>query len=81
MLRVLVRGTGASLKIEVYFNPSVKETGFVGNSSDAGRVFTPPPPRISVVDPSPLVGGGLALAAGGEDARFDYIAALPASVF
>ena len=81
MLRVLVRGIGASLKIEVYFNPSVKETGFVGNSSDAGRAFTPPPPRISVVDPSPLAGGGLALAAGVEDARIDYIAALPASVF
>ena len=82
MLRVLAREVGgASLGLQVFWNPSVKETGFVGNSSDAGRVFTPPPPRISAEDPSPLGGAGLAIAAGGEDARIDYVAALPASVF
>jgi len=82
MLRVLARtAPGAGLAFDVWWNPAVKETGFVGNSSDAGRTFTAPPPRISAVDAAPLAGAGLAVAAGGEDARIDFIAALPASVY
>jgi len=85
LLRVLMRDApgGGGVAIDVFFNPSVKETGFVGNSSDAGRVFHAPPPRISVVDasPPPAAGAGLAVAAGGADASVDYISVLPASVF
>ena len=84
LLRVLMRAApGGGVALDVFFNPSVKETGFVGNSSDAGRTFHAPPPRISVVDasPPPAAGAGLAIAAGGADAAVDYVSVLPASVF
>ena len=78
LLRVVLRAGGG---VEVYFNVALGDTGFVGNSSDAGRVPHAPAPRISVVDAAPLpVGGGLAIAAGGAPARIEYVGVLPVSV-
>ena len=83
MLRLLARAEGGGgLRLDVYWNPRVEETGFIGNSSDASGRFTAPPPRISVVDAQPLpsAGAGLAVAAGGAAARLAYVSVLPASV-
>jgi hypothetical protein len=76
LLRVAL---GAGGEISVWLNPHFKETGFVGNSSDAARVPRPPPPRIAVVDARPLPPGGLAIAAASAPARVDYVSVLPLS--
>ncbi len=61
-----------------------KETGFVGNSSDAERVPLPLPPRRSVEDtaaPSPFAGGGgLAIVATQATVMVDSVSILPATV-
>ena len=79
LLRVVLRSSGA---IEVYFNVALRDTGFVGNASDATRLAHAPAPRIAVLDPQPLPAGGsgLAIAAGGAPARVEYVGVLPASV-
>jgi hypothetical protein len=66
--------------ISVWFNPMFPETGFVGDSSDAGRTPKPLPARIVVADPSPLPSGEMVLTAGGRDSMVDYASALPAAV-
>lgn len=77
LLRVALREGGG---LDVWFNPMLKETGVVGNSSDAERLPHAPAPRISVVDASGgLPAGGLAIAAS-EPARVDYVSILPLSV-
>ncbi len=78
------RNSGNTTRVRVFFNPMFPETGFVGNATaDAGRVPLPLPARIDVVDKSgpPLPPGGMVIAAGTYEARVDYAAALPASVF
>jgi hypothetical protein len=82
VLRVEVAGAaGGGLALRVFFNSMFPETGLVGNSSDALRVPLAPPPRLALLDPAPLPPGGALLAlAGAQEARFDYVAALPLSV-
>ncbi len=80
VLRVALRGAGG---LDVWLNPALQDTGFAGNSSDAGRTPHAPAPRISVVDAQPLpagAGAGVAVAAGGSSARVDYVSVLPLSV-
>ena len=71
---------GASLCISVYFNPMFKETGFVGNASDAARVPEKLPPRLVACDPSALPHGEMYLTAGGRNSQVDYASVLPISV-
>jgi hypothetical protein len=66
--------------INVYMNPTFKDTGFVGNSSDAQRIPHAIMPRISVVDSTLLSPGGLAIASTGSSAKVDYISVLPITV-
>ena len=70
-----------SLSVRVWFNPIYGETGFVGNASDATRVPLPLPPRLSLLDSSPLPPGGLAVGAGAFAARVDYASILPPAAF
>jgi hypothetical protein len=73
--------TTGSLRIRVWFNPTVPETGFTGDPViDASLTPKPLPPRLTVTDSSPLPAGGIVLCAGGEEARVDYVSALPANV-
>ena len=83
IVRVLLETSAAdtSLHVRVWFNPMFPETGFVSNSSDAGRVPLPLPPRLSLVDPAPLPPGGMLLAAGGSRALVDYASILPVAAF
>lgn len=76
LLRVALRPGGG---VDVWFNVAFKDTGFVGNSSDAERVPHAPPPRISVVDAAPLPAGGLAIAASAS-CSVDYVSVLPLEV-
>jgi len=83
MLRVLLETDGASgaLSLRVFFNPTVPETGFTGvPADDAARVPRSLPPRLALIDAAPLPSGGLLVAAGGADARIDYVSALPTRV-
>jgi len=68
------------LCINVWFNPMFKETGFVGNSSDAGRTPQQLPPRLTVFDSAPLPVGEMYLTAGGRDSKVDYASVLPINV-
>ena len=77
IVRVAMENDGG---IDVYMNPMFKDTGFVGNSSDAGRIPHAIMPRISVVDASPLPSGNLAIGSTGSSTRVDYISVLPLSV-
>jgi len=83
IVRVLLEtsATDGSLHVRVWFNPMFPETGFIGNASDATRVPLPLPPRLSLTDAAPLPPGGLALAAGGGQARVDYASVLPVAAF
>jgi hypothetical protein len=84
MLRVVAQTDNGSgeLRVAVYFNPTVPETGFVGIPAiDAKTVPVAPPPRLVFVDPQPLPAGGIVIGAGVADARVDYVSALPVSVF
>jgi hypothetical protein len=84
LLRVVVAtepaASGDGVRLSVFFNPMFPETGFVGNSSDALRQPAPLPPRLVVLDPTPLPLGGLMVLAGGAEARLDYVSALPLGV-
>jgi len=78
ILRVTTAVTiGGKLTISVWFNPMFKETGFVGNSSDAARTPRQLPPRMTVVDPSYLPAGEMYMAAGGRGSQVDYASVLP----
>jgi hypothetical protein len=73
-------GGKAVVTVSVWFNPMFPETGFVGDSSDAGRTPKPLPARIVVVDPYPLAPGEMVLTARVRDSMVDYALVLPAAV-
>jgi hypothetical protein len=78
LIRVAMHTDGT---LDVYMNPMFQDTGFVGNSSDAGRIPHSIKPRISVTDSQPLPSSGnLAIATTGTSIRVDYISILPLSV-
>lgn len=78
LIRVAMHADGT---LDVYFNPMFQDTGFVGNSTDAGRIPHAIKPRISVIDSQPLPSSrNLAIAATGPSIRVDYISILPLSV-
>ena len=74
------RTGAAGVSLTVWFNPMFEDTGFVGNSTDAERIPTPLPPRLSLTHTPALVPGGVAVVALTNATRVDYISVLPASV-
>lgn len=93
MMRVVVRtlpatptvpdeaaeGALSAVEISVFFNPTLPETGFVGDSSDTARMPKSIPPRLVVRDPSPLPAGEFSITAGKRETQVDYMSVLPLS--
>jgi hypothetical protein len=72
--------TASGVVISVWWNPSFRDTGFVGEPEDLGRTPLPIAPLLVVVDASPLAAGGLGILAGGGEMQVDYVSALPVAV-
>lgn len=81
LLRVVLQTTAnGDTTVSVWLNVLFSDSGFVGNSSDAGRVPHAPAPLLRLVDTAGLPAGGLLVATHGAELRVDYLSALSPTV-